>query len=68
MARLRKGERNRKERVVKHKLTRHFLGIREAELAEELGWQRRTVNNYLRNLQQKGAAYKEGRSWFTEDW
>jgi hypothetical protein len=36
-------------------------------MANELGWQRRTVNNYLRTLQQRGLAYKEGRDWFIDD-
>jgi DNA-binding IclR family transcriptional regulator len=41
--------------------------LRESELASELGWQRRTVNNYLRALESQGLAYKEGRDWFTDD-
>ena len=64
MARLRKGEKGRKEKQVESKLHRHVFGLRESELASELGWERRTVNNYLRSLKQKGRAYKEGRDWF----
>ncbi len=67
MARLRNGEKASKEGQVRRKLTKHLFGIRESELSEELGWERRTTNNYLRRLQRKGKAYKEGRSWFGED-
>ena len=67
MARLPKGERRRRTRLVRTVLYRHPYGLREAEMASELGWQRRTVNNYLRALQQKGLAYKEGRDWFIDD-
>jgi DNA-binding IclR family transcriptional regulator len=44
----------------------HPYGLRESELASELGWQRRTVNNYLRALERRGLAYKEGRDWFID--
>lgn len=64
MARLRENEKFRKENQVKQVLSQHDFGLREVEIACELGWDRRTVNNYLRNLKQQGRAYKEGRSWF----
>jgi DNA-binding IclR family transcriptional regulator len=67
MARLPKGERRRKVRMVRTVLVRHPYGLRESEMARELGWQRRTVNNYLRTLQNRGLAYKEGRDWFVDD-
>ncbi len=67
MARLRKGEKPRKENQVERMLYRHDFGLRESEIACELGWDRRTVNNYLRDLKQQGRAYKDGRSWFVED-
>lgn len=66
MARLRKGERRHREQQVESALGQHEFGLREAELASELGWERRTVNNYLRGLERKGRAYKEGRDWFAE--
>ena len=66
MARLQNGEKSSKENQVHRKLGRYFFGIREGELAEELGWERRTLNNYLRRLEQLGKAYKEGRSWFAD--
>jgi hypothetical protein len=66
MARLRDGEKSSKEGQVQQKLGKHFFGIREAEMAEELGWDRRTLNNYLRAQEQQGRAYREGRSWFIE--
>jgi len=67
MARLRKGEKPRKERQVQYLLRRYEFGLRESEIAWELGWQRRTVNNYLRELEQQERAYKEGRCWFADD-
>lgn len=67
MARLCKGERRRKTRLVQRVLYGHPFGLRESEIASELGWQRRTVNNYLRALERRGKAYKEGRVWFIDD-
>jgi len=66
MARLRKGEKSMKTRQVQNLLRRHEFGLYESEIASELGWQRRTVNNYLRQLEQQGQAYKEGRCWFAD--
>lgn len=67
MARLHDGEKSSKTNQVERSLWQHLFGIREAELAGELGWERRTLNNYLRQLQQQGRVYKEGRSWFVEE-
>lgn len=66
VARLQKGEKRTKERQVESVLYRHEFGLRESEVASELGWDRRTVNNYLRELEEQGRAYKEGRDWFVE--
>jgi DNA-binding NarL/FixJ family response regulator len=67
MARLRKGEKSTRERRVQRLLRQYAFGLRESEIACELDWQRRTVNNYLRELQRRGQAYKEGRCWFVDD-
>jgi predicted transcriptional regulator len=67
MARLREGERSIKTDQIKQTLNQHDFGIRETEIASELGWDRRTVNNYLRELKKQGRVYKEGWSWFIED-
>jgi DNA-binding NarL/FixJ family response regulator len=66
MARLQKGERKDKENMLYRLLRRLRWGVRESEIAEELGWQRRTVNNYLRQLKNAEKAHQEGRSWFSE--
>ncbi len=66
MARLQKGERKNKENTLYRLLKRLRWGVRESEIAEELGWQRRTVNNYLRRLKKEERAYQEGRSWFAK--
>lgn len=67
MARLREGEKSSKENLIQRLLYEHLFGIREAEIADELGWDRRTVNNYLRELKAQGFAYKEGQDWFVEE-
>ena len=65
MARLQKGEREEKENRLQRLLKRLRFGVRESEISEELGWQRRTVNNYLRKLKEKDKAERDGRSWFS---
>ena len=66
MARLRKGEHDRRLRLVYRLLRSHWAGLREMEIAQMLGWERRCINNYLRTLKQQEQAYKEGRLWFAE--
>ena len=66
MARLQKGEREDKENILYRLLKRLRWGIRESEISEELGWQRRTVNNYLRQLKKNEKAERDGRSWFAK--
>ncbi len=45
-------------------------GITEAEVAKfvNMADQRRTVNNYLRELEDEGKVYKDGRYWFPLDY
>jgi predicted transcriptional regulator len=64
MGRLHKGERDDRKHRLYRLLRRLRWGVREAEIAEELGWQRRTLNNYLNELREDGKAFREGRSWF----
>lgn len=64
MARLPKGQKARRERRVEHLLQRSGLGLTEEELAGELGWHRRTVNNYLHELDRQEKAHRHGRKWF----
>lgn len=66
MAKLQKGEREEKENKLFRLLKRLRFGVRESEISEELGWQRRTVNNYLRKLKKEEKAEREGRSWFAK--
>ena len=66
MARLQKGEREEKEGRLHRLLKRLRFDVRESEISEELGWQRRTVNNYLRKLEKEEKAQQEGRSWFAK--
>ena len=66
MARLQDGEREEREWMVLRLLKRLRWGPRESDMAEELGWERRTLNNYLRDLEDDDKAYKEGRSWFAK--
>lgn len=44
-------------------LRRHALGITQAEIADEVGLELRTTNNYLRELEDRGKAYKDGIYW-----
>jgi DNA-binding IclR family transcriptional regulator len=67
MARIPRWEKNQKTRRVRRILSQHPFGLRESELTDVLGWERRTVNNYLRALQRKGLIYKEGWEWFADD-
>lgn len=64
MARLPQGERSSRLRRLLRLLQRHPWGLREHEIAAEMGWHRRTANNYLRELARQGKAAKEGRLWF----
>lgn len=64
MARLPRGEKQRRSNKVAHLLHRCRLGLSEQEIAEETGWDRRTVNNYLRELDREEKAHRKGRKWF----
>ena len=64
MALLQKGEREDRESMLYRLLRRLRFGVRESEIAQELGWDRRTANNYLRKLKKEAKAEREGRSWF----
>jgi hypothetical protein len=67
VARLFAGEKKNKLVALWRLLRGHENGLREKEAADMLGWERRTANNYLRGLEQRGNAYKEGRLWHTEE-
>jgi DNA-binding IclR family transcriptional regulator len=67
MARLFGGEKASKSVDVMRLLRAHDNGLRESEVAEMLGWERRTANNYLRDLEAQERAYKEGRLWHAEE-
>ncbi len=45
-------------------LARNARGVTEAEIADEMRLERRTVNNYLRELEFQGKALKDGLYWF----
>jgi len=66
MARLPSGEHEERKNRLAYILKRLRWGAREAEIANELGWERRTVNNYLNELKDENKAHREGRSWFAE--
>ncbi len=67
MARLFAGEKRSKLTALRRLLRGHDNGLREKEAAEMLCWDRRTANNYLRDLARRGNVYKEGRLWYTEE-
>lgn len=66
MARLPRGEKQKRLSKVKRLLQRCRLGLSEQEVAEEMGWDRRTTNNYLRQLDQEEKAHRDGRKWYPE--
>lgn len=66
MPRISEGSKQQNKEQLLMLLQRH-QGLREAEIAEMLYLERRTVNNYLHELERQGRVYKEGRSWFTEE-
>lgn len=45
-------------------LSRNPRGLNEAEIAAEVNLERRTANNYLRELEEQGKAFKDGIYWF----
>jgi len=67
MARLFWGEKKCKRGDVVRLLERFEQGLTESEVAEILAWDRRTVNNYLRELEVELRVYKEGRLWFADE-
>jgi len=66
MARLRLGEKAIRAGQLMDLLLAHAFGLREAEIAACLGWDRRTVNNYLRAMEAVRLVYREGRTWHVE--
>ncbi len=63
---MRISENTRRERLerIRLLLQRNPNGIREAEIAEKLNFERRTVNNYLRELEMQGYVYRDEQHWF----
>lgn len=49
-------------------LQRHDGGLSEREIADVLGFENRTTNNYLRRLESESKTFKEGKLWFAHDW
>jgi CRISPR-associated endonuclease/helicase Cas3 len=45
-------------------LMRNARGLTEGEIADEIRMERRSVNNYLRDLELQGKAFKDGLYWF----
>lgn len=64
MARLPEGEKERRQNKLAQLLRRYRLGLTEQEIAAEMGWDRRTTNNYLRELDGDEQAHRNGRKWF----
>jgi DNA-binding NarL/FixJ family response regulator len=67
MARLCSGEHQQLQQRIYRVLQRHRWGIKESEIAQELGLHRRTVNNYLRALRRARRAAKEGWLWYASE-
>ena len=65
MARLKRGERQRRRRSIRNRIWGSF-GLKESEIAEETGLDRRVVNNYLRELKDDGDIHKDGWYWYRD--
>ncbi|NLF78160.1 MAG: WYL domain-containing protein [Chloroflexi bacterium] len=59
-------ESKRQDRIdrVQRTLQMHPNGLREVEVAEIVNIHQRTVNNYLRELETQGLAYRDAQLWF----
>ncbi|GAB4581201.1 MAG: hypothetical protein Fur0022_39480 [Anaerolineales bacterium] len=66
MARLREGEYEDRQLQIFRLLQLYRLGVKESEIAEELGIERRTINNYLHSLREEEKAEKSGWYWTTK--
>lgn len=64
MARLPEGEKEQRANRISRLLQKCGLGLSEQDIAEETGLDRRTVNNYLRQLDEEERAHREGRKWY----
>lgn len=64
MARLPKGEKKERLSRVSRLLNRCRFGLKEQEVSAELGWDRRTTNNYLRELDRQEKAHRDGQKWY----
>lgn len=64
MARLPEGEKQQRKGQLARLFHRCRLGLSEQEVAEEMEWDRRTANNYLRELDEEGKVHRNGRKWF----
>lgn len=67
MARLRVGEKESNSNRIQNLLRRFDGGLTEQEISEMMRMDRRRLNNYLRDLQEKEKAYRDRRLWFAED-
>lgn len=61
----RKSEASRQQALeqIKRLIEIHPNGIKESEIVEKLNYNRRTANNYLRQLEVDGYIYKDGMLW-----
>jgi DNA-binding transcriptional regulator LsrR (DeoR family) len=66
MARLCEGEYEERQKQIFRLLQLYRWGVKESEIAQELGLDRRTVNNYLRELEAHERAEKSGWMWFSK--
>ncbi len=65
MPRISQEDKKRSKEQVFMCIKRHH-GLREAEIEELLGIGRRTINNYLNQLEREGKVYKNGVLWFAD--
>lgn len=66
MPRISEESKQRNKEQVLMLIHRH-QGLREAEIADLLPIERRTLNNYLNELEREGKVYKDGLNWLATD-
>lgn len=65
MARLRDGDKEEYTTQIYRVIRGHRFGLKETEIAQCVGMDRRRLNNYLRELQSDGKIIKDGRIWIS---
>lgn len=64
MPRIPADDKSRRKERIRLMLERQQQGMTEQEIANAMQFERRTINNYLNEMERQGEIYKEGTHWF----